>query len=643
MRPGSWLHRSTAIAALCWLHAAGQTVSAAPGDERILDAREAASRGNLPRLSQLAAQRSNHVLDPYVTYWQLSVQVARTTDPLPVDSVQRFLADNEGSALAERLRSDWLKRVAREGQWSLFDEHYSRLAQPDQELQCHAMQRPGGNPRAIEAQWLSLTDTPDACDAPLRALVVAGHVSEENVWARFRRLVEAKRLSGAREAAGWTGNDAAQTMDLLGSVLDNPGRFLGTPRARQTATRAQRELVLAAVTRQARSDVRDAARRWQEIEDRFPAPERAYAWGQLAWLAAQGQMAEANSWYDRAGNIAMAEEQHAWRVRAALRSLDWARVRRAVEHMPQAQREQAAWSYWLARAHIETGHSREATALLNRQAGEPHFYGILSAEALGRRFDWPEPALPASVGEMEKVQAMPELQRALALYRLDLRTEGMREWNWGLRNADDRVLLAAAEYGRREGLYDRAINTADRTKAQHDYSLRYLAPYYDVFSAEAKSRGLDLAWVYGLVRQESRFQPVVRSSAGAQGLMQVMPATGKWIANKAGFDGYHAGWLTDVNGNVRLGTAYLRTVLDDLGGSPVLASAAYNAGPGRARRWRDPQRTLEGAIYAETIPFTETRDYVKKVMANAIIYARLFDSDRGTLTQRLATIGPSGS
>ena len=239
------------------------------------------------------------------------------------------------------------------------------------------------------------------------------------------------------------------------------------------------------------------------------------------------------------------------------------------------------------------------------------------------------------------LQAMgnPSLQRALTLLRLNQRIEGVREWSWGLRGMNDRELLAAAQMARRADVYDRAIAAADRTREEHDYSLRYLAPFSEQVRPAARSQALDDAWVYGLMRQESRFVTSAKSSAGASGLMQLMPATARWVAKKIGLKNYQHGQVNDVDTNLLLGTSYLRLVLESLDNHPVLASAAYNAGPGRARKWR-ADGAMEGAIYAETIPFSETRDYVKKVISNAVYYAALFDGRSQSIKSRLGTIGP---
>jgi soluble lytic murein transglycosylase len=222
------------------------------------------------------------------------------------------------------------------------------------------------------------------------------------------------------------------------------------------------------------------------------------------------------------------------------------------------------------------------------------------------------------------------------MFRLDLRNEATREWLFTVRWMDDAQLLAAAEVARRAEVFDRAISTADRTKHRHNFKVRYLAPFREVFREQARAYDLEEAWVLGLVRQESRFIANAKSPAGAQGLMQLMPATARWVAKRAGVRGYNGTKVFEIETNVTLGTGYLKLVLEDLG-HPVLASAAYNAGPGRARRWRDA-RPLEGAVYAETIPFNETRDYVKKVMANTMYYAQLFDGAPRPLKERLGVI-----
>jgi soluble lytic murein transglycosylase len=204
---------------------------------------------------------------------------------------------------------------------------------------------------------------------------------------------------------------------------------------------------------------------------------------------------------------------------------------------------------------------------------------------------------------------------------------------------DDRQLLAAADLARRNEAWDRAIGTADRTLVAHNFSVRYLAPYREVLAEKARSRDLDESWVLGVIRQESRFVTGAKSSAGAAGLMQVMRPTARWAAQRLHMKNFAWARLREPEVNATVGTYYLRHVLDQFDGSPVLASAAYNAGPSRARLWRGTS-PVEGAIFAETIPFIETRDYVKKVMANTVYYSAVLGAETTPLKTRLGVVPP---
>jgi len=223
--------------------------------------------------------------------------------------------------------------------------------------------------------------------------------------------------------------------------------------------------------------------------------------------------------------------------------------------------------------------------------------------------------------------------------RIGLRDEGRREWNFSLRGLGDRELLAAAQFACQAQDWQLCINTSERTREQIDLRQRYPMPFAAEITARARDSGLEPAFVFGLIRQETRFLPQLRSSAGAAGLMQLMPATARWTARKLGLP-FQPEQVTDVDTNLRLGTTYLKLVLDDFAGSQPLAAAAYNAGPNRPRRWREGP-LLDTAAWAENIPFNETRDYVKKVLHNATVYAAVTGASAPSLKTRLgARIGP---
>ena len=625
------------------------TAAAAPQrtqsqDEIFLAARAAARAGDYDKLARYDAQLQGHVLEPYVESWMLR---ARLEDFAP-EEVRAFLLRQQGSFVAEQVRKDWLKLLGKKQQWDLFRAEFPQLIGEDNEVTCYALQarwqlRDESALAEARSQWYAPRDLPQGCVPLVEALISSGQFTSRQVWDRIRVMLEAGSASAAWRAAEYLPAKEALDRGQLFSVAAGPQRYLDDKK-KDLTRRPARELTLFALQRMARNDPVAAAEYWdKKLRAKFSVEEQGYAWGQLALQAARRNLPQALEWYASADvpGVALGEEQLAWRVRAALRQGNWREVKSAVEKMSPLQRNEPAWVYWQGRAALALGQALEAQALFARIAGEHHFYARLAAEELGLAFTIPPKGYAPTQEDVAALARTTGFQRALALYLLGQRFESAREWIWSIRGMDDKQLLVAAEFARQNEMFDRAINTADKTQALHDFSVRYLAPYREALGAKARAQQLEEAWVLGLVRQESRFIAAVKSSAGAAGLMQLMPSTAKWVAGRIGMHDYSWARVTDTHVNAALGTYYLRHVLDDLDGNPVLAAAAYNAGPGRARKWRDT-RPLEGAIYAETIPFNETRDYVKKVMNNTVYYAALLGGQVSSLKTRLGTIAPRG-
>lgn len=611
------------------------------GDDRIVAAREALRKGEHALLEQLASVREPHLLAVYPHYWRLMGALARP-EPAPTAELDRFLTQEAGSVLAERLRAAWLQRLAKDGDWAGFLQRYPALLNPGDALRCNAwtarlLSGDASVHADVARQWDEDFTADDACDLALRSAVERGAVDAEQAWWRIRRQIDSRSPQAVFRSLTLLPPGEAPSHAELDQAIRSPAPWLDRLEPNFAVTRAGRELALAALVRLAREDIPAARVRLLRIQDRLQATERNYINLVMGLHAAQSRLPEAVDLFAAAGDVRTTPEQRAWRVRAALRVQDWRKVRSAIEALPAAERERSEWVYWLGRALDATGARKAAETLYQRIAGEPDFYGMLAAEELGQRFMPPPASPPLARAALEAAERDPGLQRALALYRLELRTEAVREWIWAVRDRDEAFRLGAAHLALRNELYDRAINTAELANPRSYFELRFLTPYRDLVEPQVRAQGLDLAWVYGLMRQESRFIAPARSSAGAQGLMQVMPATGRWVANKIGFPGYHPRLLNDPDTNVLLGTSYMRLIMEGLDDHPVLASAGYNAGPGRARHWRSPE-ALEGAIYAETIPFDETRNYVKKVLANAVIYAAMMEKRPQSLKAQLGTI-----
>ena len=403
------------------------------GDERIVAAREALRKGDRATLERLAAVREAHPLDAYPRYWLLINRLARADEPVPVAAVQAFLAEEAGSNLGERLRAEWLRRLARDGDWRGFLDAYADLRNPDAELRCNAWSaRVLSGDRSVLAElareWDTLADADAACDTPLRAAVDAGAVDEERVWWRIRRQIDTRKPEAALASLALLPAASAPAATDLGQAIRSPAPWLDRLPPNFAVTRAGRELALAALVRLAREDVAAARLRLLRIQDRLGAPERNYAHLALGMHAALDRLPEASALYAAAGDIETTAQQRAWRVRAALRIGDWQAVRAAIEAMPAEEREAPDWIYWLGRAHAAAGRRDAAESVYVRIAGEPHFYGMLAREELGEAFPPPPASAPLPRAKLEEAERDPGLQRALALYRLDLRAEALREW-----------------------------------------------------------------------------------------------------------------------------------------------------------------------------------------------------------------------
>ena len=474
--------------------------------------------------------------------------------------------------------------------------------------------------------------------------------------ARFRLAVDAGNFRVAQAIATELPPQDRITAREFTQVERDPAKALANGDFAWNRT-GGRELALYALERAARTDATAVRAAWVRQRPRLPEADRRYGDARLAFFAARQLAPQANDWFRESAGAPLTEAQHAWRVRAALRAGAWSDVLQAVDAMPVAQAQEPAWRYWRARALAAGGRGDEANAIYGSLSLETHFYAILASEALGRAgvpgrpAEAPPPSQAAAAAQPQAQPASPSAaalaafgarggaKRAVKLAALGMKPESLREWIYLIRGQDDDGLLVAAEFARSQKLYDRAINTAERTVARHDFALRYLMPYREYFAAAARDNETDPAILLGIARQESRFSADIVSSAGAVGLMQLMPPTAHWVARQMGRTDYRPTEIGDIGTNTQFGAFYFKYWLDRLDRLPALATAAYNAGPKRAQAWRTGA-PLEGAIWVETIPFNETRDYVKKVLANTMFYARELNQPYIPLTTRLGTIPP---
>jgi soluble lytic murein transglycosylase len=608
-------------------------------DETFLLLREAARQNDAAKANALASRLPpNYALASYVDYYRLKPRLREAG----ADEIRAFLRRYEGSAIADRLRNDWLLELGRARDWANFDRELPLFVKNDDtQVKCYALLSRAlkGQNVAREARAL-LVNPPgygDPCAALVTQLAQSGQFTASDLLAQLRLAGEMDATGPARRTAlllGASDVRAAQAVDLPALAM---ARGIGK-------TRAEHEIYLVAIGRMAHTSIRLAEVALKKNAPHLSAEEQAIGWAGIALAASMKLAPDAWDYWARAAGAPLSPEQFQWKARSALRRADWKQLRATIEAMPPQLRDDQAWTYWLGRALAAEGKHEEAEELYRRIEGQDSFYGQLAMDELGEKVTIPPAARAPTAAELAQVAANPELRRALRFFALRLRFEGTREWNWGLRGMTERQLLTAAEFARQNNILDRMVDTSGRTRTQFDYTQRFPAPHDDILHPTAKGLGLDRAWVYGVIRQESRFISDAQSGVGAAGLMQVMPSTGKWVAAKIGLTEFVHGMLTDLRTNITLGTNYLNMVLQNADGSEVVATAAYNAGPSRARSWRAALAApVEGAIFVETIPFSETRTYVRNVMANATNYAALFENKPQSIKARLGTVTPRGA
>lgn len=627
---------AAAVTLLPVAHASKPGPEFSSDDDIFLALRSASRRGDAERAQALAARLQNYAIPSYVDYYALRPRI----DTASEQEIRGYLARYQGSAIADRLRNDWLLELGRTGNWTLFDEQYPQfMLDDDTQVRCYALMSGAAKGENVAGKAHALLISPryygEACPALVTTLVEKGQFKADDAWAQARLAAEGGQGAVLRRLAPVLGVAEATLM----RAFEKPDTVIGRQPAR---SRVARELFVLALGRAARTDPARAVAALNKYGDQLSTEQRAQAWAQIALQASLKLMPEALDYWKQSEGAVLTHDGYQWKARIALRAGKWEQVRDVVTAMPAELRTDPTWIYWQGRAYAAEGNQKLANQLFESIADLNSFYGKLALEELGLPIDVPPRTQAPTEDELAPMAKNDGFQRALKFFELNLRFEGVREWNWELRSMNERQLIAAAEFARQRKVLDRMVSTSDRTRTEFDFTQRFPTPFREVMAASTDKLGLDMAWVYGLIRQESRFILDARSQVGASGLMQLMPATARWVARKIGLGDFKPSQVNELETNITLGTNYLYMVLQDLDGSQALATAAYNAGPRRPRAWRSTlPGQVEGAIFAESIPFTETRDYVKKVLSNATYYAALFEGKPQSLKARLGTVAPS--
>ncbi|RZH29857.1 lytic transglycosylase [Acinetobacter pittii] len=637
-----YMHRSW-LGAMCLL---GCSFTYA-AEEQFNDALNAANSGNTALLDQYQLAMQNDVLGYYPEYWKLNTNLGFQ----PTASIVSFAQRYPQSAMAEKLAADYVEEKVKQADFASAQPVLSYVTNPDQAENCALAQvRAKSGDALVFAEykdvWLATESQPESCIGLGRMMLSSPLMSaqdkQQRLWVQLRSGLSGQALA------------TAQTLGLnlslaqLNQIQANPLNYLWSAPKTNDADYAY---LIFALGRLANNDLSNAFSNVQRVAQGTPQNVQKYLYRTVAYIGGTTVMKnnfnrEVLQYFDASYGYPLSPEEAEIYARQAIRFGAWESLIRAIDSMTVTQKQEDRWQYWLARASEQRGDSAsKATAqqIYRKlaQAGDD-YHNLLAKDRLGERYNHQPYDDQPTASDLRRLDQNIHFNRAFTLRRINANpTYTNREWNWAVRQAylqhDDGLLLAAAKRAHDMGWYDRAIYAADRTTNKHNDTYRFVTPHKTNVVSHSYNAGIDPAWAYGLMRQESRFVTSARSHVGAGGLMQIMPDTAKLIARQMG-ETYNPAALNEMNTNIRYGTFYLSMIQGQLSNNPVLATAGYNAGPNRARRWQPDYQSISADQYTETIPLLETRDYVKHVMTNATHYGVILGQGAQSLSQRMKVI-----
>ncbi|MBU2754435.1 lytic transglycosylase domain-containing protein [Acidithiobacillus sp. CV18-2] len=606
-----------------------------PQQEQLLqNAADAFAQGNYRPAAAALPQLANTYMGPWVAYWSLQPRLST----LQATQFQSFANEFPHGSAYLLLRRQWLLELGQRHDWQNFAEVYRAGPAPKNlSVRCYAAHNPLlqiGNPATL---WDAATASNGACNRMARTALAQGQISQTLLWHKLAEMIRGGHLHSAGTFASFLPGTAASALNKL---LQSPNTWLasqGSTALESYGAHDGAELLHLALLAMLPNDPALAVAQSQTLPGLSPAQRASVCYSAALQAAGKFQTSTANAWYQAALSVdpsfrPNAETLH-WMVRSALLQQNWPLVLAAVGRLPADQAQQSQWQFWKALALQKTGKSALARQLWQQIASPFDAYGQLASAALGQSLRLParsqSPAelvadafsQPAAAGTTNN-----SLRRALKLYQLGLYFDALWEWGQYLDTLPDATAIKAAD---RQAAQNQAwllvINASTRIGNDADWQQGYVLPYRQDIIASANRNGLSPSFVAGVIRQESGFAPGIRSSVGAQGIMQVMPATAAWVQSR--YPQSAAADLQTAAGNIQIGTTYLAYLRSQFGDSPVLLAAAYNAGPGAVNRWLQKitlgESPWAGLIFAANIPYQQTRDYVTTVLSNAIVYRML--------------------
>jgi len=602
-------------------------------------AEAAFSARRMDEFQQLTEQLNGYPLQGYLRYKDLH----RRMDQLPLADITEFLQAEQGTLVGERLRRDVLRELASRQRWQDFLTFYAPQ-QDDDGLQCqqlHAMIETGQTEQALQqvpSVWLTGHTLPHACDKVFDVWEKTGALTPELIWQRIALAMDDGRTQLAIQLSKSLDKNDQALVNVWTQVHRYPQQILSSnlvehPQFGQAAAHAIRRL--------SAKNIDQAIALWDKIKDRATLNEAANSavYRHIGLALARKHQPEASVWLNRIPAQFTDKNVREWKVRAAIRQGDWVQIISSVESMPAQEQSELSWQFWWAYAHEQLGNTVEAEGVYQYLAERRDFYGFLAADRLRLPYAFENRPLDVSTEELDRFSQTLGPARAQEFYAQGKHIEARREWMQLTQSADDRQKLIASKLAQLWGWHDRAIITLGKTSYRDDIDLRFPVLMQDTVTAWSERNKIEPALTYAIIRRESAFMADARSPVGAMGLMQLMPSTARNVARQLRVPYSSRDSLLKTDTNIRLGTGYLGQMMRQLDGQHALVAAAYNAGPHRVNAWR-PAQPMEAARWIETIPFTETREYVSNVLTYTVIYEHRLGQDYTRLTDRLPMVQP---
>ncbi len=585
-------------------------------------AEEAIQSGDAEAFEHARRQLHNYPLLPYLDY-QISLKNLKQLTPEQIRQSLEALSD---TPLSSQLLNRWLALLAEEGLW----HSYLSFSQPGGTIsrQCdrlHALIRTGKREQAflqVPEIWLSGRSQPDACDPVFEAWIDAGLLTEELVWQRVALAMKQGRSRLANYLKRFLDSQEAPWVDTWLSLYQQPDKVGHIPLTGSHPLFD--DMLTQAVQRLAWRDADAAYNAWKRLNTKLKFTD----WQHLQVARSlMGQLSRQDSHLSNQQVTALLPKQYLQldanlaekQLQYALQSGDWQLVLLTVNGLPKKDQDEQRWRYWQARALLSLKQTEEGVAILKDLSSDRSYYGFLAAQRLGDQPNLMHEKLDADPALIEQLKRHPALERAHELHRLGRSLQARREWNLAMRQRTGDELRAAARLAEAWNWPSQAIVTLTRLRQWNDLELRFPLAHRQEITSLARTTGLDKAWVYAILRQESAFMEDAKSRVGARGLMQLMPKTAESVAKELQLPRHDPDDLYQPELNIKLGTGYLNKVFQRLNQNPVLATAAYNAGPWRVESWL-PKQSQPADIWIETVPFRETREYLKRVLAYTVIY-----------------------